>query len=45
MDWKKIIITILILALLIYGGYRAYHYFGLSGGEQVSTVNQEIIEL
>ncbi len=44
MDWKKIIITILVLSLLIYGGYRAYHYFRLSSGK-VSTVNQEIVEL
>jgi len=42
MDWKKIAITIVVLALLFYGGHRAYHYFS---DEKQITINQEIIEL
>lgn len=35
MDWKKLL-TILIIGILIFGGVKAYHYFGRS--------NQNIIE-
>ena len=44
MDWKKIIITLIIIILLLFGGYSAYRYW-LSGGEKVTTNEQEIIEL
>jgi hypothetical protein len=44
MDWKKIIITLVIIVLLLFGGYSVYRYW-LSGGEKVTTDEQEIIEL
>ena len=44
MDWKKIILTILFIVLLLFGGYSVYRYW-LSGGEKISTNEQEIIEL
>ena len=44
MDWKKIIITLIIIILLLFGGYSVYRYW-LSGGEEVTTNEQEIIEL
>ena len=44
MDWKKIIITLIIIILLLFGGYSVYRYW-LSGGEKISTNEQEIIEL
>lgn len=44
MDWKKITLTILFIVLLLFGGYSVYRYW-LSGGEKISTNEQEIIEL
>lgn len=44
MDWKKIILTLVVIVLLLFGGYYAYRYW-LSGGEKISTNEQEIIEL
>lgn len=44
MDWKKVTISLVILVLLLFGGYSAYRFW-LSGRELVTTDEQEIIEL
>ena len=44
MDWKKVILTLMIIVLLLFGGYSVYRYW-LSGGKEVTTNEQEIIEL
>ena len=44
MDWKKIILTILFIVLLLFGGYSAYRFW-LSERKLVTTNEQEIIEL
>lgn len=44
MDWKKIIITLIIIIILAYGGYKTYHYvLGLS--DDSPTVSQKMIGL
>lgn len=44
MDWKKIVISLVILVLLLFGGYSAYRFW-LSERKLVTTDEQEIIEL
>jgi len=44
MDWKKVTISLVILVLLLFGGYSAYRFW-LSERELVTTDEQEIIEL
>jgi hypothetical protein len=46
MDWKKIAIAIIIIAILGYGGWAGYRYIeGRLADNQTVSINQEIIEL